>query len=71
MVLLQNRYQYIPLSDRHLLAVTIPYGAINPNSELCLLVNAVLGHGFPHGGLDYRAMTPSILIRSGRCKSIA
>lgn len=59
MVLLQNRYQYIPLSDRHLLAVTILHGAINPNSEPCLLVNAVLRHGFPHDRY-YRAMTPPI-----------
>ncbi len=59
MVLLQNRYQYIPLSDRHLLAATIPYSAINLNSEPCLLVNAVLRHAFPHDR-DYLAMTPTI-----------
>jgi mannose-6-phosphate isomerase-like protein (cupin superfamily) len=48
-VLLDRQYQYIPLSDGHPQVVTIPpgvlHGAINPNKEDCLLVNAVLRHG--------------------------
>lgn len=53
LVVLQNRqYQYIPLSDRLPQVLTIPpgilHGAINPNREDCLLVNAVLRHGTPH-----------------------
>ncbi|MGV2826982.1 cupin domain-containing protein [Myxosarcina sp. GI1(2024)] len=50
LVVLYNRhYQYIPLSEHHPQAVTIPpnvlHGAINPNAEDCLLVNALQRHG--------------------------
>lgn len=50
LVVLQNRqYQYVPLSDRLPQVVSIPpgvlHGAINLNTEPCLLVNAVLRHG--------------------------
>jgi hypothetical protein len=60
LVILQNRqYQYIPLSDRHPTVVTIPpgipHGAINLNSEPCVLVNAVLRHGEAHAK-DYRPL---------------
>ena len=53
LVVLQNRcYQYIPLSETHPVVVTIPpgipHGAINPNQEPCILVNAVLRHGAPY-----------------------
>jgi uncharacterized RmlC-like cupin family protein len=53
LVVLQNRqYQYIPLSADHPTVVEIPHGvphgAINPNAEGCVLVNAVLRHGTPH-----------------------
>lgn len=53
LVVLQNRqYQYIPLSDRLPQVLIVPpgvlHGAINPNPEDCLLVNAVLRHGAPH-----------------------
>lgn len=60
LVVLQNRqYQYIPLSDRLPQVLIVPpgvlHGAINPNPEDCLLVNAVLRHGAPHE----RDYTPS------------
>ena len=50
LVVLQNRqYQYIPLSEHNPQIVRIPRGiphsAINPHSEPCFLVNAVLRHG--------------------------
>ncbi len=50
LVTLQNRYyQYIPLSEDKPQVVIIPpgvlHGAINLNSQPCLLVNAVLRHG--------------------------
>jgi dTDP-4-dehydrorhamnose 3,5-epimerase-like enzyme len=53
LVVLQNRrYEYIPLSDRQPAVLTIPprilHGAIQLNSEPCLLVNAVLRHGPAH-----------------------
>ena len=53
LVILQNRrYEYIALSDRSPVVVKIPpgvpHGAINPDSEPCVLVNAVLRHGAPH-----------------------
>lgn len=53
LVVLENRrYRYIPLSDRSPAVVTIPpgvpHGAINPHSNPCLLVNAVLRHGEAH-----------------------
>lgn len=52
LVVLQNRsYQYIPLSENRPQVVTIPpgvlHGAINPNSQDCLVINAVLRHGQP------------------------
>jgi hypothetical protein len=46
--LINRRYQYIPLSDRYPVVVKIPpgvlHGAINLDSEPCVLVNAVLRH---------------------------
>lgn len=46
--LINRRYQYIPLSDRHPVLVKIPpgvlHGAINLDAEPCVLVNAVLRH---------------------------
>lgn len=46
--LINRRYQYIPLSDRCPVLVKIPpgvlHGAINLDSEPCVLVNAVLRH---------------------------
>ena len=53
LVVLYNReYQYIPLSEHKPQAITIPpgilHGAINFQSQDCLLVNAVLRHGKPH-----------------------
>jgi len=46
--LINRQYQYIPLSDRCPLMVKIPpgvlHGAINLDSEPCVLVNAVLRH---------------------------
>ena len=46
--LINRRYQYIPLSDRLPVLVKIPpgvlHGAINLDSEPCVLVNAVLRH---------------------------
>ncbi|AFZ32712.1 hypothetical protein Glo7428_4266 [Gloeocapsa sp. PCC 7428] len=47
-VLVNRRYQYIPLSDRKPTVVKIPpgvlHGAINLSPEPCVLVNAVLRH---------------------------
>lgn len=62
MVVLQNRrYQYIPLSDRVPVVLTIPpgvpHGALSFCDEPCLVVNAVLRHGKPHPR-DYRPMKP-------------
>lgn len=50
LVILQNRkYQYILLSEHDPKVVKIPpgvpHGAINPGTEPCVLVNAVLRHG--------------------------
>lgn len=46
--LINRHYQYIPLSDRKPVVVKIPpgvmHGAINLESESCVLVNAVLRH---------------------------
>ncbi len=51
-VLLNREYRYIPLRENYPQVVTIPpgvvHGAINPNSEDCFLVNAVLHHGEAH-----------------------
>lgn len=62
LVVLHNRqYQYVPLSDRHPVVVTIPpfvpHGAINLSSEPCVLVNAVLRHGEPQAR-DYQPLQP-------------
>ncbi|MGB7439711.1 MAG: hypothetical protein WA919_01470 [Coleofasciculaceae cyanobacterium] len=58
LVVLQNRcYRYIPLSEAQPVIAKIPpgilHGAINLNSEPCVLVNAVLRHGLVHEQ-DYR-----------------
>jgi hypothetical protein len=57
-VLLNRKYQYIPLNDSCPQVVTIPpgvvHGAINPFPEDCLLVNAVLRHNKPY----YKDYTP-------------
>jgi hypothetical protein len=57
-ILLNRKYQYIPLSYDYPQVVTIPpgvvHGAINPFDEDCLLVNAVLRHGSPY----HRDYTP-------------
>ncbi|WP_414619001.1 dTDP-4-dehydrorhamnose 3,5-epimerase [Calothrix sp. CCY 0018] len=46
--LINKQYQYIPLSEEYPAVVTIPpgvlHGAINVNSEPCVVVNAVLRH---------------------------
>lgn len=51
-VLLNRRYQYIPLSEEQPVIVTIPpgipHGAINLSTKPCVLVNAVLRHGKVH-----------------------
>lgn len=60
-ILQQRQYSYIPLSEHNPQVVTIPPGvphtSINPNSEDCLLVNAVLRHGAYHER-DYRPVKP-------------
>lgn len=47
--LINRRYEYIVLSDRLPIVVTIPpgvlHGAINLDAEPCVLINAVLRHG--------------------------
>jgi len=60
--ILQNRrYRYIPLSDQVPTVVKIPpgvpHGAVNLDTEDCLMVNAVLRHGQPHER-DYRPLNP-------------
>jgi dTDP-4-dehydrorhamnose 3,5-epimerase-like enzyme len=54
--LINKQYQYIPLSEDYPAVVTIPpgvlHGAININSEPCVIVNAVLRHREPQE-LDY------------------
>lgn len=54
--LINRQYQYIPLSEHKPVVVKIPpgvmHGAINLNSEPCVLVNAVLRHRSPQAG-DY------------------
>ncbi len=62
LVTLENRrYHYTLLSDCEPRVVTVPagvlHGAINLNSEPCLLVNAVLRHG-PRLERDYRPAKP-------------
>lgn len=60
-VLVNRRYQYIPLSDRKPVVVTIPpgvlHGAINLSFEPCVLVNAVLRHR-PTVDKDYQPHKP-------------
>jgi dTDP-4-dehydrorhamnose 3,5-epimerase-like enzyme len=50
--LINGQYQYIPLSEYRPQVVIIPpgvlHGAINLDSEPCVLVNAVLRHKPPH-----------------------
>lgn len=50
--LINRRYEYVALSDRFLVVVTIPpgvlHGAINLDPEPCVVVNAVLRHGEPN-----------------------
>jgi uncharacterized RmlC-like cupin family protein len=60
LVVLQNRqYQYIPLHQDQPSVISIPpgvpHGAINPTSENCTLVNAVLRHGAPFDK-DYKPL---------------
>ncbi len=60
LVVLQNRrYRYIALGEKAPTVVRIPrgvpHGAINPNSENCVLVNAVLRHG-PACDRDYQPL---------------
>jgi dTDP-4-dehydrorhamnose 3,5-epimerase-like enzyme len=60
LVILENRqYRYIPLSQAEPTVVKIPpgvvHGAINPNSEPCVMVNALLRHG-PSHERDYRPL---------------
>ncbi|MEL7242703.1 MAG: cupin domain-containing protein [Cyanobacteria bacterium J06573_2] len=54
--LINKQYQYTPLSEEYPAVVTIPpgvlHGAININSEPCVVVNAVLRHREPQE-LDY------------------
>nr|WP_210404592.1 cupin [Chroococcidiopsis sp. TS-821] len=60
-VLVNRRYQYIPLSDRKPTVVKIPpgvlHGAINLSPEPCVLVNAVLRH-HPAADKDYQPHKP-------------
>ena len=60
LVILHNgKYQYIPLSDSEPQVVTIPpmvpHAAVNLGNQLCMLINAVIRHGEPHGS-DYRPL---------------
>lgn len=62
LVVLQDRqYRYIRLCDSYPQVVKIPPGiphtAINPYSEKCVLVNAVLRHGEKHPK-DYQPLPP-------------
>lgn len=60
-ILVNRRYQYIPLSDRQLTVVKIPpgvlHGAINVSAQPCVLVNAVLRHR-PSIEKDYQPHKP-------------
>lgn len=60
-VLVNRRYQYIPLSDHKPVVVKIPpgvmHGAINISTEPCVLVNAVLRHR-PTIAKDYQPHQP-------------
>lgn len=56
-VLIDRRYEYIPLSEHQPVVVKIPpgvlHGAINLDSEPCVVVNALLRHG-PANERDYQ-----------------
>ena len=72
LVVLYNRqYQYVPLSANVTQVVTIPpkilHGAINPNNEDCLLVNAVLRHGEPQEK-DYQPVRKPFEYQIGEAK---
>jgi uncharacterized RmlC-like cupin family protein len=61
--LLNRRYQYMALSETcpavAIVPPGIPHGAINLNSEPCVIVNAVLRNG-PSHPRDYQPMKPPI-----------
>ncbi len=50
--LINRKYEYLVLSDRQHIVVTIPpgvlHGVINLDPEPCVVVNAVLRHGAPN-----------------------
>lgn len=50
--LINRQYEYLALSDRQHIVVTIPpgvlHGAINLDPEPCVVINAVLRHGAPN-----------------------
>lgn len=54
--LINRKYEYLVLSDRQHIVVTIPpgvlHGAVNLDPEPCVVINAVLRHGAPNEG-DY------------------
>lgn len=56
-VLIDRRYEYIPLSEHQPVVVKIPpgvlHGAINLDPEPCVVVNALLRHG-PANERDYQ-----------------
>jgi hypothetical protein len=63
LVILQNRqYEYICLGEDQPQVVSIPpgvaHGAINPNAENCVLVNAILRHGEPDQKAQHRDYEP-------------
>lgn len=72
-VLHDRRYEYIPLSDRQPQVITIPpfvpHGAINLNSEPCLLVNALLRHK-PINERDYRPLKRPFPYDMGKVKAL-
>ncbi len=59
--LINRRFEYVALSDRHPIVVIIPpgvlHGAINLDLEPCVVINAVLRHGQPKTG-DYIPKKP-------------
>lgn len=50
--LINRQYEYLVLSDRQHIVVTVPpgvlHGAINLDPEPCVVINAVLRHGAPN-----------------------
>lgn len=50
--LINRQYEYLVLSDRQHIVVTIPpgvlHGAVNLDPEPCVVINAVLRHGAPN-----------------------